>query len=34
MPIGKIKQRDVVRIGEVYFVKDGHHRISVAKAMG
>ena len=25
---------DVYRIGEVHFVKDGHHRVSVARAMG
>ncbi|WCB93887.1 hypothetical protein DSM104299_02608 [Baekduia alba] len=25
---------DVYRIGEVYFVKDGHHRVSVARALG
>ena len=25
---------DLIRIGEVYFVRDGHHRISVARAMG
>jgi len=24
----------LVRVGEVYFVQDGHHRISVAKAFG
>jgi hypothetical protein len=25
---------DVYRIGELHFVKDGHHRVSVARAMG
>src|SRR3954469_10976171 len=25
---------DVYRVGEVYFVKDGHHRVSVARALG
>jgi hypothetical protein len=25
---------DLVRIGEIYFVRDGHHRISVARALG
>ncbi|HET8979752.1 MAG TPA: hypothetical protein VFN87_16445 [Solirubrobacteraceae bacterium] len=25
---------DVYRVGELYFVKDGHHRVSVARAMG
>src|SRR5581483_11556955 len=25
---------DVLRIGEIYFVRDGHHRVSVAQAMG
>jgi hypothetical protein len=25
---------DVVQVGDVYFVKDGYHRVSVAKAMG
>jgi hypothetical protein len=25
---------DVYRIGELHFVKDGHHRVSVAKALG
>src|SRR4051794_25381988 len=25
---------DVYRIGDVHFVKDGHHRVSVARAMG
>ena len=25
---------DVYRIGELYFVKDGHHRVSVARALG
>jgi hypothetical protein len=25
---------DVVRIGEIYFVRDGHHRVSVARALG
>jgi hypothetical protein len=25
---------DVYRIGEVHFVKDGHHRVSVARALG
>ena len=24
---------DVYRIGELYFVKDGHHRVSVAHAL-
>src|SRR3954462_10504017 len=25
---------DLSRVGEVYFVKDGHHRVSVARALG
>ena len=25
---------DLVRIGQIYFVRDGHHRISVARALG
>jgi hypothetical protein len=25
---------DLYRVGEVYFVKDGHHRVSVARAIG
>jgi hypothetical protein len=25
---------DVYRVGEIHFVKDGHHRVSVARAMG
>jgi hypothetical protein len=25
---------DVYRVGDAYFVKDGHHRVSVARAMG
>jgi hypothetical protein len=25
---------DLIKLGEVYFVKDGHHRISVARAHG
>ena len=25
---------DVYRIGELHFVKDGHHRVSVARALG
>jgi hypothetical protein len=25
---------DLYRVGEVYFVKDGHHRVSVARALG
>jgi hypothetical protein len=25
---------DLVRIGEIYFVQDGHHRVSVARALG
>jgi hypothetical protein len=25
---------DVVQIGEIYFVRDGHHRVSVARALG
>jgi hypothetical protein len=25
---------DLLRIGEVYFVRDGHHRVSVARALG
>jgi hypothetical protein len=24
---------DVIRVGEIYFVRDGHHRISVARAL-
>ena len=25
---------DLAKIGEIYFVKDGHHRVSVARALG
>jgi hypothetical protein len=25
---------DLIRVGDVYFVQDGHHRISVARALG
>jgi hypothetical protein len=25
---------DVYRVGEVHFVRDGHHRVSVARALG
>jgi hypothetical protein len=25
---------DLVQVGEVYYVRDGHHRISVSRAMG
>ncbi|MFL5804768.1 MAG: hypothetical protein ACJ8CR_23865 [Roseiflexaceae bacterium] len=25
---------DLIRVGEIYFVRDGHHRISVARALG
>jgi hypothetical protein len=25
---------ELIRVGEVYFVRDGHHRISVARALG
>lgn len=25
---------DLMRIGEIYFVRDGHHRVSVARALG
>jgi len=25
---------ELVQVGEIYFVRDGHHRISVAKALG
>jgi len=25
---------DVLRVGELYFVRDGHHRVSVARALG
>ncbi len=25
---------DVVRVGEIYFVRDGHHRVSVSRALG
>lgn len=25
---------DLVRVGELYFVRDGHHRVSVARALG
>jgi hypothetical protein len=25
---------DLIRLGEIYFVRDGHHRISVARALG
>jgi hypothetical protein len=30
----KMPPVSLVRVGEVYFVQDGHHRISVARAMG
>jgi hypothetical protein len=25
---------ELIQVGDVYFVRDGHHRISVAQAMG
>jgi hypothetical protein len=25
---------ELIQVGSVYFVRDGHHRISVARAMG
>lgn len=25
---------ELIRVGDIYFVRDGHHRISVAKALG
>ena len=25
---------DLVRVGQIYFVRDGHHRVSVARALG
>jgi hypothetical protein len=25
---------DLMRVGEIYFVRDGHHRVSVARALG
>ena len=25
---------DLLRVGEIYFVRDGHHRVSVARALG
>ncbi len=25
---------DLVKVGDFYFVRDGHHRISVARALG
>jgi hypothetical protein len=25
---------DLVKVGEIYFVRDGHHRVSVARALG
>jgi hypothetical protein len=25
---------DLLRVGEIYFVRDGHHRVSVASALG
>ena len=25
---------DLMRMGEIYFVRDGHHRVSVARALG
>jgi hypothetical protein len=25
---------DLIRVGETYFVRDGHHRISAARALG
>jgi hypothetical protein len=29
----KLPPVEVIRVGSDYFVRDGHHRISVAKAM-
>lgn len=29
-----LKPVDLIRVGECYFVQDGHHRISVAHALG
>ena len=31
---GEMPPIDVYRIGELHFVKDGHHRVSVARALG
>jgi ParB-like chromosome segregation protein Spo0J len=25
---------DLIRVGESYFVRDGHHRVSAARALG
>jgi len=25
---------DLIRVGDIYFVRDGHHRISVVRALG
>lgn len=25
---------DLVKVGQIYFVRDGHHRVSVARALG
>jgi hypothetical protein len=25
---------ELIRVGDVYFVRDGHHRVSVARALG
>ena len=25
---------DLLKVGEIYFVRDGHHRVSVARALG
>ena len=25
---------ELIQIGDIYFVRDGHHRVSVARAMG
>ncbi len=25
---------DLIQLGDTYFVRDGHHRISVARALG
>jgi hypothetical protein len=31
IPLGPVQ---LVKVGDVYYVRDGHHRISVARAMG
>ena len=32
--LGGFKLEELIHVGGIYFVRDGHHRISVAKALG